>query len=160
MDETLNTSPEIGPETLFCTALEQLGELRGKVYPSGALQNAAAPFSFYEQIAEDEEEALDGYTGLMISRFRIHVVASNYSALCKLSRKVRVQLQRLQGSAPARGDAAVAGVAAAGKALPGADAAQMLLEQVTVRQSSPDLWERDVGLYRRVYELELHWQAV
>ena len=38
-------------------------------------------------------------------------------------------------------------------------AVPLLLEQVTVKQSSPDLWERDVGLYRRVYELELHWQA-
>ena len=142
MDESI--SPIVTPEKLICTVLEQLAELQGKVYPSGALQNAEAPFSFYEQLTEEEEETLEGYTGLRFNRYRIHVVAGNYDALTRLSRKVRMRLQRLQGATMTP---------------PAEDAVPLLLEQVTVKQSSPDLWERDVGLYRRVYELELHWQA-
>ena len=151
--------PEIGPELLFSAALEEITELQGKVYPAGGLQNAAAPFAFFEQAEERQEEALDGLTGLMFSRFRVHAVAENYYTLAILGRKVLARLRRMQGQALVRGDSGEVGLASADMAVAGVDGGRLLLEQVTVRQASPDLWDRDVGLYRRVYEVEIHWQA-
>ena len=34
----------------------------------------------------------------------------------------------------------------------------LLIERVSVRQASPDLKEREVGLYRRMLQLEIHYQ--
>lgn len=124
------------PDQAIKTALEPIAGLSGKVYPLEGLKNAAAPFVFYLQISEDEEETLDGSTGLQTASFEINCVARTYSGLVSLSGAVRPALQALQG-----------------RKFPG-----LLIERATVRQTSPDLKETEVNLYRRMYVLQINYQ--
>lgn len=124
------------PEQLMKTALERIDGLSGKVYPLEALKNAAAPFVFYLQTAEDEENALDGRTGLLSASYEINCVAKTYASLAWLSGTVRPALQALQGTTHE-------GIA---------------IERITIRQASPDLKEKEVNLYRRMYVLTVDYQ--
>lgn len=124
------------PEEVILTVLEPIEGLRGKVYPAEAIKNAAAPFVFYLQHSEDEEETLDGPTGLMSADFEINCVAQTYAGLTGLVAAVRAALQSIQGVT--YGD--------------------LLIERASVRQASPDLKEKEVNLYRRMLSLEIHYQ--
>lgn len=124
------------PEEIIVAALETIDGLRSNVYPAEALKNATAPFVFYLQAADDETETLDGPTGLMSATYEIHCVAQSYAVLLWLVGSVRPALQAMQG-----------------KTYNG-----LLIERASVRQASPDLKEREVGLYRRMLRLELHYQ--
>lgn len=124
------------PEQAILTVLEPIDGLRGKVYPAEALKNATAPFVFYLQNSDDEEETLEGPTGLMSAVFEINCVAQSYATLIWLVGAVRPALQSMQGNTYEG----------------------LLIERASVRQASPDLKEKEVGLYRRMLHLEIHYQ--
>ena len=124
-------------------ALRRFGSPEAVVYADAeayrgieGLKNAAAPFVFYIQSAEDEEDALDGRTGLESASFEIHCVAKTYAGLIYLAGSVRLALQELQGTTHNG----------------------LLIERVQVRQASPDLKEEEVNLYRRAYTLQINYQ--
>lgn len=124
------------PDEAIKAALEAIEGLSGKVYPLEGLKNASAPFVFYLQQLEDEEEVLEGHTGLLSASFEINCVAKTYAGLVALAGAVRTALQALQG-------AAYDG---------------LLIERAAVRQASPDLKETEVNLYRRMYVLTVNYQ--
>ena len=124
------------PEEVIVAVLEPIAGLRGKVYPAEAIKNAAAPFVFYLQHSEDEEETLDGPTGLMSAVFEINCVAQRYAGLTGLVAAVRPALQAMQG----------------------VTYDDLLIERASVRQASPDLKEKEVNLYRRMLSLAIHYQ--
>lgn len=124
------------PDQVIVAALEPIAGLAGKVFPLEGLKNAAAPFVFYLQQTEDEEEALDGLTGLLSASFEINCVARTYAGLIALAGAVRLALLALRGTAHDG----------------------LLIERATVRQTSPDLKEREVNLWRRMYILQLDYQ--
>lgn len=124
------------PEQVILTVLEPIDGLRGKVYPAEALKNATAPFVFYLQHSDDEEETLEGPTGLMSAVFEVNCVAQSYATLIWLVGAVRPALQSMQGNTYEG----------------------LLIERASVRQASPDLKEKEVGLYRRMLHLEIHYQ--
>ena len=68
-------------DEIIKTTLEPVTGLDGHVYPVEALKNAAPPFAFYLQTAEDEEDTLDGRTGLLEATFEVHIVAKTYANL-------------------------------------------------------------------------------
>lgn len=125
------------PEEAILTVLEPIAGLQGKVYPMEALKNATVPFVFYRQTAGDEEDDLDGLTGLQTATFEIHCVAKSYAALVSLAGSVRMALQGMQG-----------------RTYEG-----LLIERAKVRQASPDLHEREVNMMRRAYALQLDYQG-
>ena len=124
------------PEETIKTVLERTAGLQDKVFPAEAIKNVPAPFVFYLQHSEDEEETLDGPAGLMSADFEINCVAQTYAGLTGLVAAVRPALQAMQGVT--YGD--------------------LLIERVSVRQASPDLKEKEVNLYRRMLTLAIHYQ--
>lgn len=124
------------PEQAFISSLAPVESIRGKVFPVEALKNATAPFVFYLQQSDDEDDALDGPTGLMSAVYEIHCVTQTYASLISLVSQVRSALQSMQGC--------VFG--------------NLLIERVSVRQASPELREKEVNLYRKTLRLELHFQ--
>ena len=124
------------PEEAILAALEPIAGLREKVFPAEAIKNVPAPFVFYLQHSEDEEETLDGPAGLMSAAFEINCVAQTYAGLTRLVADVRTALRSMQGKT--YGD--------------------LLIEQASVRQASPDLKEKEVNLYRRMLTLAIHYQ--
>lgn len=124
-------------EQAVVSVLEGLDGLSGRVFPAEALKNAAAPFAFYLLDEDGEREALDGLTGLCSAALEIHCVAKNYGELTALSAAVRMALRGVGGQA----------------------FGSLFVERAVVRQRSPDIKETEVGLYRRVYALQLDYQG-
>lgn len=124
------------PDGAVVSALSSLPGLAGKVFPLEGLKNAEPPFVFYLQLKENEETALDGLTGLLSASFEINCVARSYAELKTLAERVRRALQSLQSAEPEG----------------------LSIQRAAVRQVSPDLREREVRLFRRMYVLELDYQ--
>lgn len=129
---------KVTPEQAIKTALEPIKDLASKVYPLEGLKNATAPFVFYLRLTGDENDALDGPTGLLTASFEINCVARTYAEQLALCGAVRQALKRLQG-----------------REFPG-----LLIERIRIRQQSPDLKETEVNLYRRMYVLQINYQEV
>lgn len=123
-------------DKIIKTTLEPITGLDKHVYPLEGLKNAAPPFAFYFQTAEDEENTLDGRTGLMNASFEVHVVAKTYANLVWLAESARLALQKLQGTTH-KG---------------------LLIERVTVTQASRDVKDLEVNLFRRPYLLRVNYQ--
>lgn len=123
-------------DEIIKTTLEPVTGLDSHVYPLEGLKNAVPPFAFYLQTAEDEEDTLDGRTGLMEATFEVNIVAKTYANLIWLAGSAKLALQKLQGTT--HGD--------------------LRIERVSVRQTSPDLKEMEVNLYRRAYVLRVNYQ--
>ena len=123
-------------DEIIKTTLEPIAGLDKHVYPLEGLKNATPPFAFYFQTAEDEEDTLDGRTGLMEATFEVNIVAKTYANLVWLSGSARLALQELQGTTHNG----------------------LLIERVTVTQASGDVKETEVNLYRRPYVLRVNYQ--
>ena len=117
-------------------ALEPLEGLRTAPGPVELLREAVPPFVFFLQVYEEETDTLEGGAGLFTSEYEIHLVTALYAQLQELAPRVRLALRGLAGQT-------VAGT---------------LVQRVTVEQASPDLREREVGYYRRVYRARFNYQ--
>lgn len=123
-------------DEIIKTTLEPIAGLDKHVYPLEGLKNADPPYVFYLQTAEDEEDTLDGRTGLMEITFEVNIVAKTYANLIWLAGSAKTALQKLQGTTHEG----------------------LLIERVSIRQTSPDLKEMEVNLYRRSYALRVNYQ--
>lgn len=122
-------------EQVIKTALEGVARLSGHVYAAEALREEPL-FAFYRVRSWDEEDVLEGGTGLETAEVEIHIVAGSYAAMA---------------SAAAQAVAAV-------KRLRGAQAGGIYVEKVRIRQQSPDLKEMEVNKFRRMYVLRIDYQ--
>ena len=147
--------PRLTPERVFVYELEKLDFLSGpsgaQVYALGPAKNAAPPFTFYIRRSCEEEQALDGGTGLQQASFVLHLVTARYEDLSVLGDQIRRAILRLRGhrfmlieTAPVPHEG---------------DADAIFIEDVTIQENSPDLLETEVGLYRRIYDVDIHYQT-
>lgn len=120
------------------TALETIQYMTGKIYHAEALKNAQPPFVFWIQNAEDAQEDLNGYTELCEAGYEVHIVTRNLDTLDALAAAVRSSILALQGTTTGG----------------------FLYEHVRIRQISPVINEKEVGLYRKVYQLNINYQIV
>lgn len=109
-----------------------------KVYHAQALKNASAPFVFWIQQREETETDLNGVTELHSDAFDFHCVAGSLSALESLSANVKAAVLSLQGTA-------VGGY---------------LFQRVAISMISPEIHEKEVGLYRKVYSVTINYIEV
>lgn len=110
----------------------------GKVYAAAAIKGAAAPFIFYILHRDEAVEELDGDTTLRAATFEVDAVGRGAKDLAALGAKV----------------------AAALKALRGTSSAGLEIQRARVTQESPDIKEREVNLWRRVYALRINYLEV
>ena len=127
---------EKGIESLILWPLERIADFSDNVYPSEALKNAAAPFGFYRLLQDECEQTLDGDSELCFTRFELHIVTRTLTELGELCDAARAELRRIRGGT-------ISG---------------RFVERVRISLASPDLHEREVGYFRRVYEVEIWWQ--
>lgn len=136
MDERLNV------DFAMVSAVESVNDLQDQIWPLQPKKNAKPSFCFYEQISDDEEEALDGLTGLQHTGFRLHVVSDGIMSLSTLCARIMAAIRWMAGSVFQR-----------------TESARIYVEYVTTKQTSPDLYESDVGFYRRIYEVDIFYQT-
>lgn len=126
-----------GSESLIIEPLETIEALRDKVYPSEALETAAAPFAFYRLLQEGEEEDLEGPNELKTSIWELSLVAKRLAAVGLLSDQARQALKAAQGTT-------VGG---------------RYIERISVKAVTPeDYYEKLVGLFRRMFRVTVYWQ--
>lgn len=119
------------------TEMNSVTAITDKIYHAEALKNASPPFAFWLQDSEETEQALDGYTELESAGFEVHLVARKLESLDPIARGVKAAVIALQGRT----------------------AAGYLFERINIRQTSPVINEKEVGLYRKVYYVAVDYQT-
>lgn len=110
----------------------------GKVYAAAAIKGAAAPFVFYVLHRDEAVEELDGDTTLRAATFEVDAVGRGAKDLAVLGARVSATLKALRGTS---------GVG-------------LEIQRARVTQESPDIKEREVNLWRRVYALRINYLEV
>ncbi len=139
----------MSPEFALAAAMEAAPSLAGKVSAMQPKKDAAPPFAFYVPTEDREEETLDGPSGLQRFSASLHIVAAGHRSLQLVAAQVKQAVTGMRGRVyrtPAEDEAA---------GLKGA----VLIEYAELAQSSPDLYEAEVGLYRRMYHVRLDYQT-
>lgn len=112
-------------------------------------KNWKAPFVFYIPTEDSEEETLAGPSGLQSFTAQVHFVAGTHRGLQLLCQRAKKAVKAMRGQV---------------YATPAEDPDEgpkgsVLIEAVDMEQSSPDLLEMEVGLYRRIYTVRLDYQT-
>lgn len=112
-------------------------------------QNWKPPFLFYIPTADSEEETLTGPTGLQRFTATLHCVAGTHRGLQLLCQRTKKAVKAMRGAV---------------YTTPETDPddgpkGSVLIEDADMEQSSPDLLEMEVGLYRRMYTVRLDYQT-
>lgn len=149
------TAERMTPEFALTAALDTVPVLKdadgnAKVAALQPRRDWRPPFVFYIPTTDEEEKALDGLTGLQDFAANLHCVAGTHRGLLLLCQRVKKALQEMTGW-----------VYVASDLDPGDDGlnGRVLIEDISMEQSSPDLVEMDVGYYRRIYTVRIQYQT-
>lgn len=139
----------MSPEFALVAALETVEDLTDRVTPLQPKKGTAPPFAFYVPTADTEQPLLDGPSGLQSFSATLHLVAASHRRLQLLAAEAKQAVLGMRGKVyrtPEEDEAA---------GLKGA----VLIEDAETEQSSPDLYEAEVGFYRRIYTVRLDFQT-
>lgn len=140
------SSARLSPEFALVEAVETVPALRGKVSALQPPNKAAPPLAFYVPTADSEDEDFDGPTQLQHFTGTLHFVAKSAGqlfALCSLTKRAVAEMTGSVYSTTEEGD----------------PRGRILVERTRMEQSSPDLYENEVGLFRRMYTVQLDYQT-
>jgi len=140
---------QMSPEFALVQALETVPVLKDKVNALQPPKSARAPFCFYIPAIDTEQQDLDGPNGLQRWAGTVHLVAGGARALQLLCAKAKKALHDMRGTVYATPD----------EDQEEGPKGRVLIEYVEIEQSSPDLFETEAGLYRRVYTVRLDFQT-
>ena len=116
-----------------------------KVWPLQPKKNALPPFCFYEQQTDELDEDLEGDNELRHTRIQLHVVTAYYGQQATIAQAVRALLKALQGETVYEDPEDLT-------------SASLLVERAHMEQASPDLYETEVGWFRRIYVIDFDYQ--
>ena len=140
---------QISPEFALVQALETVPGLQDKTNALQPKKGVKPPFAFYASSTDDEEQALDGGTGLMRYTATLHLVESSFRGLqllCAWAKSAVLAMRGATYSTPAdEPDDVLRG--------------RILVEDTGMSQSSPDLYESEVGYYRQMYNVRIDYQT-
>lgn len=122
-------------EEILVAAVERTEGLKGRVCPVVDIQKNTGPLVVYDQRTEREEWSMSGDTGLLTAEYEVHCLHSTYQKMRMLAEAVKGELKGLRG----------------GNSL-------LFIEDVRVEQSIQDIWEIKVQLFRRTYNVIIHYQ--
>ena len=139
----------LSPEFAFVQALETVSVLKDRVTALQPKKGVKPPLSFYVPNRDDEEQALDGGTGLQTYAAQLHLVGGTYRGLLLLCARAKKAILAMRGATYSTPENEP------GDVLRG----RILVEDTAMTLSSPDLYEAEVGYYRRVYTVQLDYQT-
>ena len=130
------SEPITTPEAAICEALGTITQLDGRVYPLEGLKSAAAPFVVYFRQQWEAEEDLHGTIALEKAIFELDLITETYADLVSISGSLQEKLLGLKCE----------------------EYDGLTIERSTLRQTSPDIREHEVDLYRRMFVLQINYQ--
>lgn len=139
----------LSPEFALEAALQAIPALAGKVSVLQPKKDVRPPFAFYSTDADSEERALNEDTGLQSWSGSLHLVSSTFRGLQLLCARTKLAIREMRGEifATPRDDTD-----------PGPKG-KILIEDAEATQVSPDLFENEVGYFRRMYSVRLDYQT-
>ena len=106
----------------------------------------APPFAFYIPSDDSENLDLNGPTGLQHFTAQVHLVGGTYRGMQLLCQRVKKAVRDMTGEIySADTESGLRG--------------SILVEEGRAAQSSPDLYDVEVGLYRRIYTVQIDYQT-
>lgn len=126
----------IALESAMVAALEGIEGMAQRVCPVIDIHKSTGPLIVYDPRRETEERSMDGRAGLLYAEMQLHVLHNTYMKMRQLSEKAKAALQAMEGLRKA----------------------PLLVEAVEVELATPDLLEGKVELFRRTYDVKIHYQ--
>ena len=143
-------SPEFAlTEALRSVPVLQLPDGEAKVAAMQPKKDWRAPFVFYIPQEDSEEKDLDGPNGLQTFSAQIHCVGGTHRGMELLAQRCRKAIREMPGCVYSTPEDDTE------EGLKGT----VLIEDVDLQLASPDLYEAEVGLYRRIYIARLFYQT-
>lgn len=145
MAEPIKLSPEFALEA----TLQSVPVLQGKVSVLQPKKDVRPPFAFYSPDSDSEERTLTEDTGLQSWSGTLHLVSTTFRGLQLLCARTKLAIREMRGEifATPRDDTD-----------PGPKG-KILIEDAEATQVSPDLFENEVGYFRRMYSVRLDYQT-
>lgn len=112
-------------ESAIVAALETIQELSGKVYPLNAPEHTQLPFCVYVTSGTNEDDSLGGWIGSYETGMEINIIHKTYASMKALSAKVVDKLKQM-------------------------DSATVFIEE-----NQPEIFEREIGAYRKIINLRI-----
>ncbi len=123
-------------EIALVSRLETVEGLAGRVEPLLDITYNTGPLAVYARAKQASGYDLQGCTGLQTAEFTVHALDNTYRKMTALATQVAEVCQALQGYKQNG----------------------LWIEAVTVEQTTPDLREVHVNLFRRTYVVTLEYQ--
>lgn len=123
-------------EETLVAALEAVEGLSDRVCPIIDIQKSTGPLAVFEQQDESEENAIDGTTGLCVAIYKIYAMDGTYSKMRLLAEKIKKAVTSLRQY----------------------EKETLCIEEVVVKMAAPDIYEDRVRLFRRTYQITIHYQ--
>ena len=147
-EEIIPKLERLSPEFALVAALETVPVLVNKVAALQPKKDWLPPFAFYISDTDNEDQTLDGWSGLQAYSGTLHLVSTSYRGLQALCLRTRQAIRDMRG-----------GVYSTPEGDLTEPCGKILIEAVDMTQSSPDLFEKEVGYYRRMYTIRLNYQT-
>ena len=130
------TEAGIALEAAMVDALEGVDGLAERVSPILDIRLSTGPLAVYDQRRESRERDIGGATELMHAEVQLHLLHNSYMEMRLLAEKAKRAVEAMEGL----------------------QKKPLLVEAVEVEQSTPDLLEERVGLFRRTYTINFYYQ--
>lgn len=120
-------------EEILTAQLETVSGLSGKVEPINIPQGTSPPYAIYMQRGGAEFEELVGFTGCKRNDYEINILHTTYKAMKDLTALVIAKLKTMQGTTYSG----------------------TLVQAVFFDENSPEMWEDEVNLCRKIIFLTI-----
>jgi len=114
--------------------LAKVSGLNNKVFPLTAPEKTPTPYLIYVSSEGRNEKYLEGYGKNIIKEVEINIIESRYSTLKSLAKLVKTQIENLEQTNLTT---------------------NIFIEEINFDNFSPDLYEREVHLYRKVIPITI-----
>lgn len=122
-------------EEALRTELAGITGLTNKVFPLTAPPGTTAPYVVYET-STIEDKAMEGFLSTVTTSVTLDLVATSYATLKSLTALVKIEIKSWLQSTMSDGP---------------------YIQNITFGESSPELYEPEVNLYRRVMDFTVYY---
>lgn len=118
------------------TELSAITGLTNKIYPLTAPPGTAAPYVAYESSGLNEDKVLEGFLESGTTDVTLHIVAVSFASMKSYAALVKTEIKSWLGNQMSSGP---------------------VIRNITFGESSPELYEPEVNLYRKIIDFTVHY---
>ena len=116
--------------------LSAITGLTNKIYPLTAPPGTSAPYVAYESSGLMEDKVFEGFLESGTTDVTLHIVASSFASMKSYAALVKTEIKSWLGNQMSSGPT---------------------IRNITFGESSPELYESEVNLYRKIIDFTVHY---